>query len=87
MDVLVSKTLKAAKDYQVKEIIVAGGVSANQGLRESLTKRSDIPVLFPPMRYCTDNAAMIASQGYYSFIHGKDIADITLTPSSTIPLE
>ena len=65
MDVLVSKTLKAAKDYQVKEIIVAGGVSANQGLREALTKRSDIPVLFPPMRYCTDNAAMIASSAIF----------------------
>ena len=61
LDVLVSKTIKAAKDYQVKQIIVAGGVSANKGLRERLSKESDIPVLFPPMSYCTDNAAMIAS--------------------------
>lgn len=61
LDVLISKTIKASKDYQVKEIIVAGGVSANQGLRERLSKESDIPVLFPPMSYCTDNAAMIAS--------------------------
>lgn len=61
LDVLISKTIKASKDYQVKEIIVAGGVSANQGLRERLSQESDIPVLFPPMSYCTDNAAMIAS--------------------------
>lgn len=61
LDVLISKTIKAAKDYQVKQIIVAGGVSANKGLRERLTQESDIPVLFPPMSYCTDNAAMIAS--------------------------
>lgn len=61
LDVLVSKTIKAAKDYQVKQIIVAGGVSANKGLRERLSKESDIPVLFPPVSYCTDNAAMIAS--------------------------
>ena len=61
LDVLASKTIKAAKDYQVKQIIVAGGVSANKGLRERLSKESDIPVLFPPVSYCTDNAAMIAS--------------------------
>lgn len=61
LEVLVSKTLKAAKDYQVKEIIVAGGVSANSGLREKLTQESPIKVMFPPMKYCTDNAAMIAS--------------------------
>jgi putative glycoprotease GCP len=63
LEVLINKTLKAAKDYQVKEILVAGGVSANSGLREKLTRKSDIKVLFPPMKYCTDNAAMIASCG------------------------
>jgi len=61
LDVLVSKTIKAALDYHVKEIIVAGGVSANKGLRERLKDKSPIPVLFPPLSYCTDNAAMIAS--------------------------
>ena len=58
---MVSKTIKAANDYQVKQIIVAGGVSANSGLRKKLTEESPIKVLFPPMKYCTDNAAMIAS--------------------------
>jgi N6-L-threonylcarbamoyladenine synthase len=67
LEVLVGKTIKAAKDYNVKEIIVAGGVSANKGLREKLTNDSPIKVLFPPMSYCTDNAAMIASAGRIMF--------------------
>ena len=67
LEVLVSKTVKAAHDYHVKEIIVAGGVSANKGLRKKLTEDSDIKVLFPPMSYCTDNAAMIASAGRIMF--------------------
>ena len=69
IEVLVSKTIKAARDYHVKEIIVAGGVSANKGLRELLTKRSPIKVLFPPMSYCTDNAAMIASAARVMYEH------------------
>ena len=70
LEVLVGKTIKAAKDYCVKEIIVAGGVSANKGLREKLRKESPIKVLFPPMSYCTDNAAMIASAGRIMYEHG-----------------
>ena len=69
LDVLVGKTIKAAKDYDVKEIIVAGGVSANKGLRKKLTEESPIKVLFPPMSYCTDNAAMIASAGRVMYEH------------------
>ena len=80
------KTLKAAKDYQVKEIIVAGGVSANQGLREALTKRSDIPVLFPPMRYCTDNAAMIGAAAYYAYKRG-DVAGLDLNAKAVDTLK
>lgn len=88
VDVLVSKTLKAAKDYQVKEIIVAGGVSANQGLREALTKRSDIPVLFPPMRYCTDNAAMIASAARVMYEHQQfSSLDLMVKPSYDLEME
>ncbi len=60
MDTISKKALKAAHDLNVKEVIVAGGVSANKGLREKMSQ-SDIPVIFPPMKYCTDNAAMIAS--------------------------
>jgi len=82
LEVLITKTMKAAQDYQVKEIIVAGGVSANKGLRERLTKASSIPVLFPPMSYCTDNAAMIASAGRVMFEHQKfSSLDLSVKPS------
>ena len=82
LDVLVSKTIKAAKDYNVKEILVAGGVSANQGLREKLTKESPIKVLFPPMKYCTDNAAMIASAGRVMFENNLfSSLDLSVKPS------
>lgn len=67
--VLVSKTIKAAKEYNVKQIVVAGGVAANKGLRKGLKEAVDeIPNLFltfPQMKYCTDNAAMIAVAGYF----------------------
>lgn len=69
LEVLVSKTIKAAKDLNVKEIIVAGGVSANRGLRERLTQESPIKVNFPPTKYCTDNAAMIASAARIMYEH------------------
>lgn len=80
--VLVSKTLRAADDYHVKEIIVAGGVSANKGLREKLTEDSPIKVLFPPMTYCTDNAAMIASAARIMYEHQRfSSLDLTVKPS------
>lgn len=60
MSTIVEKTLAAARELQVKQVIVAGGVSANRGLREKMAD-SDLPVFFPPMKYCTDNAAMIAA--------------------------
>lgn len=82
LDVMVSKTIKAAKDYQVKEIIVAGGVSANRGLRKKLMDESPIKVLFPPMAYCTDNAAMIASAARIMYEHQKFSAlDLSVKPS------
>lgn len=82
LDVLVSKTIKAAKDYQVREIIVAGGVSANSGLRKKLTMDSPIKVLFPPMAYCTDNAAMIASAARVMYEHQQfSSLDLSVKPS------
>ena len=69
--VLTDKTIKAAKEYSVKQIVVAGGVAANQGLRSSLkaaAEENDIKLTFPKMVYCTDNAAMIAVAGYFKYI-------------------
>lgn len=70
VEALSSKALAAAHDLNVKEIIVAGGVSANKGLREKMAG-SDIPVIFPPMKYCTDNAAMIAAAASIMYKYKK----------------
>lgn len=70
VEVLTEKTLRAAKEYNVKQVIVAGGVAANQGLRKELKARFneiDIPLLIPPLNLCTDNAAMIAAAGTILF--------------------
>ncbi|MDA1329637.1 MAG: tRNA (adenosine(37)-N6)-threonylcarbamoyltransferase complex transferase subunit TsaD [Chloroflexi bacterium] len=65
VDVLVGKTKAAAEAFKAKHILVAGGVSANQALREGIQEAVDIPVHLPPLALCTDNAAMIAVAGYY----------------------
>ncbi|OGY25011.1 MAG: tRNA (adenosine(37)-N6)-threonylcarbamoyltransferase complex transferase subunit TsaD [Candidatus Woykebacteria bacterium RBG_13_40_7b] len=67
VDTLVFKTLKAAKEYGVKEIIVGGGVAANQRLREEFKKKSSTPVHFPQLELSIDNAAMVASAAYFNY--------------------
>lgn len=71
VDVLVRKTLRAASVFKVKDLLVAGGVSANQALRSAMQAQSTRPVHIPPIDLCTDNAAMIAGAGYYRYIHGQ----------------
>lgn len=68
-EVLVNKTFKAATEKQVKQIIVAGGVSANKGLKERFFKENNdrFEICIPSIKYCTDNAAMIAVAGYYQW--------------------
>lgn len=82
VDVLVGKTLAAAKEYEVSQIVVAGGVSANHALRQAFQERSPIPVSTPPIQLCTDNAAMIAAVGHRRFLSGqRDALDIDVFPT------
>jgi N6-L-threonylcarbamoyladenine synthase len=77
VEVLVTKTIAAAGEYKVRQIIICGGVAANRALREAMRAASPLPVSIPPLVLCTDNAAMIAACGYYRFLAGKT-ADLSL---------
>ncbi|HZD09761.1 MAG TPA: tRNA (adenosine(37)-N6)-threonylcarbamoyltransferase complex transferase subunit TsaD [Candidatus Binatia bacterium] len=82
VDVLVEKTARAAREHDVTAVHLAGGVSANRALRWAMNTRLDIPVRYPPLVLCTDNAAMIAAAAHQHFIHGdRDQLDIDVTPS------
>lgn len=81
-DVLVDKTIRAAKEKQVKQLVLAGGVAANKGLRQALTQavRKEIPeveLLIPPLNLCGDNAAMIGAAAFVQ-LENKKFADYTL---------
>jgi N6-L-threonylcarbamoyladenine synthase len=82
VDVLVGKTLRAAGAHGAKEILVAGGVSANRALRQAFQDQSSWPVHIPPITLCTDNAAMIAGAGYYRYIQDqRDELDMDVLPN------
>lgn len=88
VNILVKKTMKAVKEYNVKQLLVAGGVSANSGLREALEnacKELNIELLKPEIKYCTDNAAMIGAAAYYAYLNG-DRADFSLDPKPGLDL-
>jgi N6-L-threonylcarbamoyladenine synthase len=85
VDVLVSKTIKAARTYQAKGVLVAGGVSANRALRETFLAQTEFPVFIPAFAYCTDNAAMVAAAGYQRYVHG-DRAELDMDVLPTYPL-
>ena len=81
---IASKAKKAIIDKKIKNVIVAGGVAANQGLRNEitkLTKELNVELIIPPIKYCTDNAAMIAAAGYYAYKKGR-LADLNLNSKS-----
>jgi N6-L-threonylcarbamoyladenine synthase len=71
IDVLAAKTAAAAKEYGVTVLMLAGGVAANTALREAVTERAPVPVRYPPPKYCTDNAVMIAACAYFHLARGE----------------
>lgn len=82
IEVLVAKTVALAEEQGVNQILLSGGVAANQALRQHLIDSSPLPVLVPPVIFCTDNAAMIAACAYYRFQAGKiDHPDMDAVPS------
>ena len=84
---LIENTLKAAKELGIKDIALAGGVSANSYIRNEFKKLEEdgYNVYFPRLDLCTDNAAMIASAGYYNYISGKR-SDLTLNGVANLKL-
>ncbi|OFY84308.1 MAG: tRNA (adenosine(37)-N6)-threonylcarbamoyltransferase complex transferase subunit TsaD [Bacteroidetes bacterium RIFCSPLOWO2_12_FULL_35_15] len=89
IEILLLKLKKAAKQTNIKQIAIAGGVSANSGLRaalQNLEQELDWKVFIPKFEYCTDNAAMIAITGYYKYLI-KDFASQTISPKARYALK
>ena len=88
VEILTKKTMKALDDYNCKNLIIAGGVSANSGIRDEFTKlcnEQGINLTIPKLEYCTDNAAMIGAAGYYAYKLGRR-ADLDLNAKANIEL-
>lgn len=84
VEAIISKVRKAIQDRNIKNVVIAGGVAANNGLREAMEQLcSDLNVdlTYPPLKYCTDNATMIAAAGFYAYKDGR-IADLRLNSKS-----
>jgi len=82
VDVLVEKTRLAAAAQPVREVLLAGGVAANKALRRAMSERLGVPVRYPPLKFCTDNAAMVASAGYFQYLrHDWATWDMDVLPN------
>ena len=89
VNILVKKTMRALDEYQVNNLVVAGGVAANNGLRTKLIKicqEKNINLTIPQIKYCTDNAAMIGVAGYYAYKLGR-LAELNINAKATSELQ
>ncbi len=89
IDVLVEKSIRAAKEYDAKQLLLAGGVAANRGLREALEQRcraEGIPLVVPPLELCTDNAAMIGAAAYLKWKQ-QSFSSLDIKAEALLPLE
>ncbi len=84
-EILIENVKKAIEVTQINSIVLAGGVSANSYIRDEFLKLKNAKVYMPDLKLCTDNAAMIASAGYYNYISGK-ISDLTLNAEPDLKL-
>ena len=82
VEVLVEKTCRAAEEYDARAVLLAGGVAANELLRTQISERSPVPVCYPPLNLCTDNAAIVASNAFFRFTRGDRAGwDLDVVPS------
>ncbi len=88
LDVVIEKTRLAAERYHAKQIIVAGGVAANRGLRNRIyLEIPHVEIIMPSMAFCTDNAAMIAAAAFYQYQAHGALPNYLLGGSSTLTIE
>ncbi|MGM0436757.1 MAG: tRNA (adenosine(37)-N6)-threonylcarbamoyltransferase complex transferase subunit TsaD [Bacillota bacterium] len=88
IDSLLQKVIKAVENYKVGSVVISGGVAANQELRNQLRKklnRKNLPLYYPELNLCTDNAAMIGAVAYYQY-QKKDFADLSLNADPNLSL-
>ena len=85
IDILVDRTLAAAADTGLRRIVAGGGVAANSYLRKRMAAEKGVEVVFPSLRLCTDNAAMVAGWGYQAYREGK-VSDFSLNAEARVPM-
>ena len=85
IDILVDRALAAASDERLSTIIAAGGVAANSYLRQRMAEEQGVQVIFPSLKLCTDNAAMVAGYGFHAYKAGL-VSDFALNAEARVPM-